>query len=55
MSSVSRKSLPSQYARPRLATMPKFLKTPLSLGLNCHTTLPVAPSMRKTLSSFVVT
>jgi len=46
---------PSQYARPRLATMPKFLKNPLFRGLYCQSTLPVAPSSAKTLSSFVVT
>ena len=34
------KSLPSQYARPRFATMPKFLKTALFRGLYCQMHLP---------------
>ena len=55
MSSCAMKSRPSQYASPRFATMPKFLKTPLFGGLYCQSTLPVTPSSAKTLSSFVVT
>ena len=49
------KSLPPQYARPRLAATPKFLKTALFFGLCCQRIFPVAPSIAKTFASFVVT
>jgi hypothetical protein len=48
------KSFPPQYDRPRFATTPKFLKRALFGGFRCQRIFPVAPSIAKTLASFVV-
>ena len=49
------KSLPPQYARPRLAATPKLTKRPLFFGRYSHFTLPVAPSSANAKLLFVVT
>ena len=55
MSSVSTNTCPSQSATPRFATIPKFLKTATSSGVQRHFSFPVSASSAQTLSSFVVT
>ena len=49
------KSRPSQYARPRLATIPKFLKIATLSGFQLPDHVAGERVSAKTLSSFVVT